>query len=115
MRRLLRPAAAATCWLLAVVLAAFLIQGGQQSERQFLIERFAGRAHTSADFVSAYVGEVFDRERRIADAMRQEGLGIEPLAGHLTAGGFAAAVLLDADGRVTATGPPDPPLAGAAL
>ena len=114
MRRLARLVAVATCWLLAVTVAAVLIQRAHHSERQFLVDRFALRAHTGAQFVAAYVEEILERERAVAEAIR-EGRGGVSLSKSLIPGGFSTAVLLEPSGRVVDTAPAARALIGATL
>ncbi len=114
MKSLVRPVAVAACWLLAVVGAGVLLFQAQRGERDSLVERFATRADTSAIFVSAYVDEIFQRERRLANP-RAGAMKVRAWARSLELGGFSIAVVLDGDGRLRASVPSDPSLIGSRL
>lgn len=95
--------------------AAFAVTHGQAQERDGLIDRFAGRAETSAAFVTAYVDDIFARERVVAASLAVGDSTDADLARELRSAGFTASVLLDRRGRVLANTPSDPALHGVDL
>src|SRR4028118_368166 len=101
MKSHVRPVAAAACWLLSVVGAGVLLLDAQRGERDSLIDRFEIRAQANATVVSAYVDEVFQRERRLANP-RNGALQSRTWERSLRLGGFSTAVVLDGAGRLLA-------------
>jgi diguanylate cyclase (GGDEF)-like protein/PAS domain S-box-containing protein len=115
MDTLRRDVTVGVCWGAAVLVAALSVAHVQDQSRDALVSRFSERATTSAAFVSAYVGGIFERERVMATALsRGDGDQID-LATASRDAGFTASVLLDADGRVVDAAPADPELLGADL
>ena len=114
MKSLLRPVAVAACWLLTVIGAGALLFDAQRGERESLVDRFALRAQINATFVSAYVDEVFQRERRLANP-RNGALGTRTWERSLRLGGFSIAVVLDGEGRLLASVPSASSLIGSPL
>jgi hypothetical protein len=112
MGRLRRDITVGVCWGAAVLVAALAVAHVQDQSRDALVSRFSDRAATSATFVSAYVGDIFERERVMATALRRDDGGQDHLATMSRDAGFTASVLLDGDGRVVAAAPADPDLLG---
>ncbi|MBA3232549.1 MAG: diguanylate cyclase, partial [Propionibacteriales bacterium] len=115
MRSLLRTTAVALCWAAAVTVASLAVANAQSQGREDLETRFAGRATTSAEFVSAYVADIFALEGRLASSLPPRGFSDADLADQTRLAGFTAAVLLDPQGRVVALAPADPALHGVDL
>ena len=105
-------------WVVALVLvsltsgACVLLAHSQADGREELEARFAARGLLAADFTSAFVAQLTERERVVAAAT----LGGEdpqvPFDAAVAAFGFQAALLLDADGRALAISPGAPALLG---
>jgi len=94
---------------------AVLVLRVEAQQRDALASRFDSRQATAGRFIEAYVTEVFKREKA---------LGVRSFAGPISSQGFgnaaaeqgyAAAVLLDARGRLLAAQPPDSAAVGASL
>ena len=105
-------------WVVGLVLvsltsgACVLLANSQAGGREELESRFAARGKLAADFTSAFVAQLTERERVVAAAT----LGGEdpqvPFDAAVAAFGFQAALLLDADGRALALSPAEPALLG---
>jgi len=111
MGTLRRDVTVGVCWGAAVLVAGLSVAHVQEQSRDALVSRFSDRATTSATFVSAYVGDIFARERVMADSLRG-GDGPVSLAAAAREVGFTASLLLDEDGRVVDAAPADPELLG---
>jgi diguanylate cyclase (GGDEF)-like protein/PAS domain S-box-containing protein len=112
--RRIRRGVAAGGVLLLVVLAgsSLLISRADAQQRDSLAARFDTRQATAAHFIEAYVAQVFQREVVLAGRSLSGAPDGEGFARLASDQGFDAAVLLDADGRLLASQPPNPAAAG---
>ena len=92
---------------------ALLIGGAQASARRQLEARLELRVALSSQFIASYVTNVMDREAAVAkvDLSAADGRAV-PFASVVKAFGFAAAVLLDSEGRLLQVAPEKPGLVG---
>ncbi len=114
-RTSLRVTAAALCWAAVVVVAASTVANSQSQGRDALVVRFAGRAETSAEFISAYGDDIFAREQRMANALMNKATTSAALIRETERSGFTAALLLDKRGHVLSSSPAHPGLHGVNL
>ena len=108
-----RNAVLLSLWLLVVGGLAGFLARSQSNTREGVDERFEVRAQIASRFVSTYVRDLVDRqrdlaERRLADAPVEENAFQRAVAD----GGYEAAVLLDAQGRLLRVAPAKPALLG---
>ena len=99
-------------WLLVMSALGFFVHRGQAQEREALIERFENRATTGSDFVSSYVGDVFEMEPRLSAELSDPSWQTSEFAHTSELVGFSASVLLDSEGRARALYPAKPELIG---
>ena len=108
-------ALAGVVWLVCVAAAAGVLTRGNSQEREGFFQRFEARADTGANFVSAYVDDVFDAELRLAERLVQDSARPGSFARTVDLMGFSAAVLLDSSGRALALAPRNDELLGAEI
>jgi diguanylate cyclase (GGDEF)-like protein len=104
-----------TAGLAVVAVAALLLHNAQAKSRAQLEARHQDRVGLSATFVQSYIDGVMDRESAAARRTLESGDGRALQAALTDLGldfGFSAAVLLDGQGRVLASVPPDASLLG---
>jgi diguanylate cyclase (GGDEF)-like protein/PAS domain S-box-containing protein len=104
--------AAAVVLLVVVCGAGGLIAWSQAAQRASLAARFDARQATAVRFIEAFIAEVFGRERALAGRSFPgpvTGAGFARVAADQ---GYAAAVLLDAAGRMLASQPANPASVG---
>jgi diguanylate cyclase (GGDEF)-like protein/PAS domain S-box-containing protein len=90
-----------------------VVHRDQQESRRGLEERFAVRADGSAEFIEIYVRELLKREQAQAVAqLADREVPAAEFGSVVTAGGYQAAVLLDARGRLLQVAPAKPELLG---
>jgi diguanylate cyclase (GGDEF)-like protein/PAS domain S-box-containing protein len=105
-------------WAAAVVLlvvlsgAGELIVRGQAAQRAALAARFDARQATAARFIEAFIAEVYRRERALAGRSFTGPVSGAGFARTAADQGYAAAVLLDALGRLLASEPANPASVG---
>jgi len=90
-----------------------LIDSAQATARRQVEARFELRVALSSQFIASYVTNVMDREAAVAtaDLAGADGRTV-PFASVVKAFGFAAAVLLDSEGRLLQVAPEKPALVG---
>ena len=100
-------------WLLAVGLVAEGIHHVQRDSRRQLEQRFEIRADIAARFVATYAREIIKREQAQA-AVQLAGARVtrSEFDGVVAGGGYQAAVLTDARGRLLQVAPRKPSLLG---
>ena len=106
---------AVTAWLLVVAAAAFGLASNETQQQNSLSERFASRADTGADFVGAYVDDVFATQGRLIERLDRDVANPEAFAELTAIAGFETAVVLDAEGDVVAVSPQSPDTIGTDL
>jgi diguanylate cyclase (GGDEF)-like protein/PAS domain S-box-containing protein len=105
-RRAQHVVTVATVALVGVLtVAALLIVRSQHREEQALADRFNTRQAVSAQFIEAYVGSVYERERAVAGRLYSGRVNPSSFAALAGDQGFDTAVLLDARGRLLASRP----------
>jgi diguanylate cyclase (GGDEF)-like protein len=95
-----------------VVAAGLALQASQAAAHRGVAQRWVAKAGLSADFAGTYVAQLTSREQRVAASTLT---GTHPGAAFdadVRGFGFAAAALLDGDGRDIAIVPHDPRLVG---
>jgi diguanylate cyclase (GGDEF)-like protein/PAS domain S-box-containing protein len=100
-------------WLLAVGATADAIHGVHRDSRRQLEQRFEIRADIAARFVATYAREIIKREQeQAAVQLTGERVTRSEFEGVVAGGGYHAAVLTDARGRVLQIAPRKPSLLG---
>lgn len=109
----LRELAALVVWVVATLGAVAWLANSQHESRELIKERLAQRAVVASQFVSTYVGDVVERERRMAQAhLSGARVSEAEFERVVTDEGFGAAVLLDENGRLLRVHPHRPALIG---
>ena len=110
------PLAVTGALLVAVVISAgVLINSIDAERRETLTDRIETRHALASDFVSAYVNGIMVHERRLAESTMTGPVSAETFERIAAENGYAAAVLLDQDGRALGVAPAAPELLGEAL
>jgi diguanylate cyclase (GGDEF)-like protein/PAS domain S-box-containing protein len=100
-------------WLLAIGVVAQQIYVMQGNGRRQLDQRYASRADLTSHFISTYAGEILKREHAEATVeLTQSHVTRSDFQAVVAGGGYQAAVLLDAHGRLLQIAPPKPELIG---
>ena len=100
-------------WVLSIGLVAHTIQQVQRDGRRQLEERFEIRADIAARFVQTYAREIIKREQAQAAAqLAKPRVSRRDFDALVAGGGYQAAVLLDARGRLLQIAPAKPALIG---
>ena len=102
-------------WLVAMVGVGFVIARGQEDERQRHVELFESRADSGAEFVAAYVADVFDVGHVFEAEVARPGWDESDFARTTQVLGFSAGTLLDHDGLAVAVSPEKPSAIGTDL
>jgi diguanylate cyclase (GGDEF)-like protein/PAS domain S-box-containing protein len=87
---------------------AALILRAEDQQRDALASRFDSRQATAVNFIAAYVAEVFEREKVLSARSFAGPVITRQFAKAASDQGYAAAVLLDARGRMLASQPDNP-------
>ncbi|HEU0104380.1 MAG TPA: PAS domain S-box protein [Mycobacteriales bacterium] len=104
---------AMTCLLVVVVaVAGGLMFRSEDAQRDAAVDGVDARRVTAAAFVESYVAEVFQRERILAGRTLAAPVSAATFEAISQDHGFAAAVLLDEQGRVLASEPANPAALG---
>jgi diguanylate cyclase (GGDEF)-like protein/PAS domain S-box-containing protein len=104
---------AVVLWLAALGLVAYEIHHTQGDGRRQLEQRFAIRADLASRFVETYAAEVLTRERaQAATQLAKPRVTESDFNAVVVGGGYQAAVLLDAQGRLLQIFPEKPSLLG---
>ena len=108
-----RAALLVAAWLMAVGAMAGLLARSQLHSQDAINERFDLRAEIAARFVTTYVDDLVERQRDVANR-RLSGATVseEVFQRAVGDGGYEAAVLLDARGRLLRVAPPRRTLLG---
>jgi diguanylate cyclase (GGDEF)-like protein len=108
-----RNAVLLTIWLIVVGLLAGFLARSQANTREGVDERFEVRAQIASRFVSTYVRDLVERQRDVAERRLVDAEVAEDAFQRAVAdGGYEAAVLLDARGRLLRVAPAKPELLG---
>jgi diguanylate cyclase (GGDEF)-like protein len=100
-------------WVIVVGGLAGFLARSQASTREGVDERFEVRAQIASRFVSTYVRDLIDRQRDVAERRLVDPDVDENVFQRVVAdGGYEAAVLLDARGRLLRVAPAKPELLG---
>ena len=100
-------------WMIALGLVGFEIYKAQGDGRSQIEQRFALRADLASRFVETYAAEVLTRERAQATTQLAEPrVAAREFKAVVAGGGYQAAVLLDARGRLLQVAPEKPELLG---
>ncbi|MGZ8649288.1 MAG: PDC sensor domain-containing protein [Solirubrobacteraceae bacterium] len=100
-------------WVGALGLAGYEIHETQGDGRRQLEQRFAIRADLASRFVQTYAAEVLTRERAQATSrLTKPRVAAADFKAVVVGGGYQAAVLLDAKGRLLQIAPAKPELLG---
>ena len=111
--RRLAASVAIAVWIVALGVVAFAIYNTQGDGRRQLEQRFAIRADLASRFVETYAAEVLTRERAQATTqLAKPRVAAADFNAVVVGGGYQAAVLLDARGRLLQVAPAKPELLG---
>ena len=111
--RRLAASLAIAVWVAALGVVAFEIYETQGDGRRQLEQRFAVRADLASRFVQTYAAEVLTRERAQATTqLAKPRVAEADFKAVVVGGGYQAAVLLDAQGRLLQVAPEKPALLG---
>ena len=112
-RRRVAVSLAIALWFAALGVVAFEIYDTQGDGRRQLEQRFAIRADLASRFVQTYAAEVLARERAQATTqLTKPHVAAADFNAVVVGGGYQAAVLLDARGRLLQIAPAKPELLG---
>ena len=112
-RRRVVASIAIVAWMAALGVAAYEIYETQGDGRRQLEQRFALRADLASRFVQTYAAELLARERAQATAqLAKPDIAASDFKAVVLGGGYQAAVLLDARGRLLQIAPEKPELLG---
>ena len=112
-RRRIALALGVVVWLLAVAGVAWAVHDVQRDSRGQIEQRFGIRANIAARFIETYAQELLNRERAQATAqLTGERVTRRDFEGVVAGGGYQAAVLTDARGRLLQIFPRRPSLIG---
>ncbi len=112
-RRWLGVSLAVAVWVVALGLVGYEIYTAQGEVRRQLEQRFAIRADLASRFVETYAAEVLTRERAQATTqLAKPRVADSDFKALVVGGGYQAAVLLDAEGRLLQIAPEKPELLG---
>ena len=112
-RRRVAVLLAIAVWMVALGLVAYEIYETQGDGRRQLEQRFAIRADLASRFVETYAAEVLTRERAQATTqLAKPRVAESDFKAVVVGGGYQAAVLLDAQGRLLQIAPAKPELLG---
>ena len=100
-------------WVVALGLVGYEIYDTQGDGRRQLEQRFAIRADLASRFVETYAAELLARERAQATTqLAKPRVAESDFKAVVVGGGYQAAVLLDAQGRLLQIAPEKPSLLG---
>ena len=115
MKSLRRYGAVVGAWMLCVAAACLVLVYGNHQERAASLRSFSELAGTGSSFVSAYVDDVFESERRLAPQVTTAADSAGVLASTASLMGYPNALLLDRRGRAVAVAPESPGVLGVDL
>ncbi len=100
-----RYAAVVAAWVFCVLAAITVQTLGEHRDERHSEEQFQALAASQSSFVSAYVDDVFESERRLAPEVTAGEADSQALEDAVASSGFEAGLLLDRRGRAVAVAP----------